>query len=152
MCLRVECAVSTSILKEFVCFQGPAPAVPDQSYGLGGADTAGNSPGNLCVRVSPRHTPFTMRSSALFYRTFKFLDDFPFNVTCAWCCIAICGVGGSLTSLPVHRYVGEIISDAEADVRENDSYLFNLDSKVGISAHESHQILLANFRTNLKCN
>uniref|UniRef100_A0A671QB51 Histone-lysine N-methyltransferase EHMT1-like n=1 Tax=Sinocyclocheilus anshuiensis TaxID=1608454 RepID=A0A671QB51_9TELE len=28
-------------------------------------------------------------------------------------------------------YVGEIISDAEADVRENDSYLFSLDSKVG---------------------
>uniref|UniRef100_A0A8C7LI69 Histone-lysine N-methyltransferase EHMT1-like n=1 Tax=Oncorhynchus kisutch TaxID=8019 RepID=A0A8C7LI69_ONCKI len=31
----------------------------------------------------------------------------------------------------VCEYVGEIISDAEADVRENDSYLFNLDSKVG---------------------
>uniref|UniRef100_A0A8C1AIM8 Euchromatic histone-lysine N-methyltransferase 1b n=1 Tax=Cyprinus carpio carpio TaxID=630221 RepID=A0A8C1AIM8_CYPCA len=30
-----------------------------------------------------------------------------------------------------NRYVGEIISDAEADVRENDSYLFSLDSKVG---------------------
>ncbi|XP_061119230.1 histone-lysine N-methyltransferase EHMT1 isoform X1 [Conger conger] len=30
----------------------------------------------------------------------------------------------------VCEYVGEIISDAEADVRENDSYLFNLDSKV----------------------
>ncbi|KAJ8339456.1 hypothetical protein SKAU_G00362420 [Synaphobranchus kaupii] len=29
------------------------------------------------------------------------------------------------------EYVGEIISDGEADVRENDSYLFNLDSKVG---------------------
>uniref|UniRef100_A0A8C7KWN1 Euchromatic histone-lysine N-methyltransferase 1b n=1 Tax=Oncorhynchus kisutch TaxID=8019 RepID=A0A8C7KWN1_ONCKI len=29
----------------------------------------------------------------------------------------------------VCEYVGEIISDAEADVRENDSYLFNLDSK-----------------------
>uniref|UniRef100_A0A8C1ALI8 Euchromatic histone-lysine N-methyltransferase 1b n=1 Tax=Cyprinus carpio carpio TaxID=630221 RepID=A0A8C1ALI8_CYPCA len=28
-------------------------------------------------------------------------------------------------------YIGEIISDAEADVRENDSYLFSLDSKVG---------------------
>jgi hypothetical protein len=38
--------------------------------------------------------------------------------------------------------VGEIISDAEADVRENDSYLFNLDSKVGISAT----------RINPKCN
>ncbi|XP_041706662.1 histone-lysine N-methyltransferase EHMT1 [Coregonus clupeaformis] len=31
----------------------------------------------------------------------------------------------------VCEYVGEIISDAEADVRENDSYLFNLDSKEG---------------------
>lgn len=30
----------------------------------------------------------------------------------------------------VCRYVGEIITDAEADVRENDSYLFNLDNKV----------------------
>uniref|UniRef100_A0A8B9HTG9 Euchromatic histone-lysine N-methyltransferase 1b n=1 Tax=Astyanax mexicanus TaxID=7994 RepID=A0A8B9HTG9_ASTMX len=35
------------------------------------------------------------------------------------------------TVLPLCRYVGEIISDAEADVRENDSYLFSLDSKVG---------------------
>ncbi|KAJ8379703.1 hypothetical protein SKAU_G00004810 [Synaphobranchus kaupii] len=31
----------------------------------------------------------------------------------------------------VCEYVGEIISDAEADIRENDSYLFSLDSKVG---------------------
>ncbi|KAG7480473.1 hypothetical protein MATL_G00056510 [Megalops atlanticus] len=31
----------------------------------------------------------------------------------------------------VCEYVGEIISDAEADIRENDSYLFNLDNKVG---------------------
>uniref|UniRef100_A0A8C2KPA0 Euchromatic histone-lysine N-methyltransferase 1b n=1 Tax=Cyprinus carpio TaxID=7962 RepID=A0A8C2KPA0_CYPCA len=31
----------------------------------------------------------------------------------------------------VCEYIGEIISDAEADVRENDSYLFSLDSKVG---------------------
>uniref|UniRef100_A0AAY4CX14 Euchromatic histone-lysine N-methyltransferase 1b n=1 Tax=Denticeps clupeoides TaxID=299321 RepID=A0AAY4CX14_9TELE len=30
----------------------------------------------------------------------------------------------------VCEYVGEIISDAEADVRENDSYLFSLDSKI----------------------
>lgn len=29
-----------------------------------------------------------------------------------------------------HRYVGELISDAEADVREDDSYLFDLDNKV----------------------
>ena len=29
-----------------------------------------------------------------------------------------------------HRYVGEIITDAEADKRENDSFLFTLDNKV----------------------
>lgn len=29
-----------------------------------------------------------------------------------------------------NRYVGELISDAEADVREDDSYLFDLDNKV----------------------
>ncbi|RXM92773.1 Histone-lysine N-methyltransferase EHMT1 [Acipenser ruthenus] len=31
----------------------------------------------------------------------------------------------------VCEYVGEIISDSEADVREDDSYLFDLDNKVG---------------------
>ncbi|KAL4623291.1 histone-lysine N-methyltransferase EHMT1-like isoform X1 [Arapaima gigas] len=31
----------------------------------------------------------------------------------------------------VCEYVGEIISDAQADIREDDSYLFNLDNKVG---------------------
>lgn len=47
-------------------------------------------------------------------------------------------VGGGTRS-PAHtqnqflsnRYVGELISDAEADVREDDSYLFDLDNKVG---------------------
>lgn len=29
-----------------------------------------------------------------------------------------------------HRYVGELVSDSEADVREEDSYLFDLDNKV----------------------
>lgn len=33
-----------------------------------------------------------------------------------------------------HRYVGELISDAEADVREDDSYLFDLDNKVSRSS------------------
>lgn len=36
----------------------------------------------------------------------------------------------SLPSLFVCRYVGELISDSEADVREEDSYLFDLDNKV----------------------
>ena len=35
--------------------------------------------------------------------------------------------------LPPLRYVGELISDAEADVREDDSYLFDLDNKVNLS-------------------
>ena len=30
----------------------------------------------------------------------------------------------------VFRYIGEHISDAEADAREDDSYLFDLDNKV----------------------
>ncbi len=29
-----------------------------------------------------------------------------------------------------HRYVGELITDADADKRENDSFLFTLDNKV----------------------
>lgn len=29
------------------------------------------------------------------------------------------------------RYVGEIISEGEADMRQNDAYLFSLDDKVG---------------------
>lgn len=36
-----------------------------------------------------------------------------------------------MSSPPRPRYVGELISDAEADVREDDSYLFDLDNKVG---------------------
>lgn len=48
-----------------------------------------------------------------------------------------------LTFLFLHRYVGELISDAEADVREDDSYLFDLDNKVNllklcISKHGHH--------------
>lgn len=35
-----------------------------------------------------------------------------------------------LPFLFVRRYVGELISDSEADVREEDSYLFDLDNKV----------------------
>lgn len=35
-----------------------------------------------------------------------------------------------VTCCPSRRYVGELISDSEADVREEDSYLFDLDNKV----------------------
>lgn len=40
-----------------------------------------------------------------------------------------------LLCFPVQRYVGELISDAEADVREDDSYLFDLDNKVSLSTY-----------------
>jgi len=32
----------------------------------------------------------------------------------------------------VCRFAGEIISDGEANIRENDSYMFNLDNKASI--------------------
>ena len=46
-----------------------------------------------------------------------------------------CGIWGVLGCFEcvfwgARRYVGELISDAEADVREDDSYLFDLDNKV----------------------
>lgn len=31
---------------------------------------------------------------------------------------------------PSNRYVGEIVSEAEAEMRQNDAYLFSLDDKV----------------------
>ena len=34
------------------------------------------------------------------------------------------------TIVYVYRYIGELITDAEADSREDDSYLFDLDNKV----------------------
>ena len=40
------------------------------------------------------------------------------------------GFGVNLCGFGLFRYVGELISDAEADVREDDSYLFDLDNKV----------------------
>lgn len=35
-----------------------------------------------------------------------------------------------MAHLPLNRYVGEIISEAEAEMRQNDAYLFSLDDKV----------------------
>lgn len=34
-----------------------------------------------------------------------------------------------------NRYVGEIISEAEAEMRQNDAYLFSLDDKVKVNAY-----------------
>lgn len=36
------------------------------------------------------------------------------------------------SNLSVCRYIGELISDSEADGREDDSYLFDLDNRVGL--------------------
>lgn len=38
----------------------------------------------------------------------------------------------------VCRYIGEIISDCEADTREDDSYLFDLDNRVSVSMHKKN--------------
>lgn len=35
-----------------------------------------------------------------------------------------------MARLFLNRYVGEIISEAEAEMRQNDAYLFSLDDKV----------------------
>ena len=47
-------------------------------------------------------------------------DVFFFSPSSDWC----------ETDLHCFRYVGELISDSEADRREDDSYLFDLDNKV----------------------
>lgn len=46
------------------------------------------------------------------------------------CCRGGGVLPGVLTRPASCRYVGELISDSEADVREEDSYLFDLDNKV----------------------
>lgn len=92
-----------NINAERVCFsQGPAPAVPDQSDGLGGPDTTGNSSGDLCVRVSPRRTPFTMHSSALFCCKFLMISHAMSSV-CGAALIFVVLVGPDPTSCPQVR-------------------------------------------------
>lgn len=55
------------------------------------------------------------------------------GVTCSGvACSGPAAVGRVTYSAP-HRYVGELISDSEADVREEDSYLFDLDNKVTLA-------------------
>ena len=39
-----------------------------------------------------------------------------------------------------YRYIGELISDSEADGREDDSYLFDLDNRVGDRSGEIDHI------------
>lgn len=48
----------------------------------------------------------------------------------------------------IQRYVGELISDAEADSREDDSYLFDLDNKVSSSSFHLVNIPMTSPRLN----
>ena len=43
------------------------------------------------------------------------------------------------------EYTGELISDTEADAREDDSYLFDLDCKVRTSLANIFHLLLSSF-------
>lgn len=87
--------------------QGPSPALQNREDGLGGSSSAGYSSGKLHLRVR------------------VFLQEHA--------SVVICKVRmETFLSWPC-RYVGELISDAEADVREDDSYLFDLDNKVSIT-------------------
>ena len=47
------------------------------------------------------------------------------------------------------RYAGELISDAEADKREDDSYLFDLDNEVIIAKDKSRTLKLAGTRQSV---
>ena len=42
-----------------------------------------------------------------------------------------CGFPSLYMCMIYYRYIGELISDSEADGREDDSYLFDLDNRVG---------------------
>lgn len=49
------------------------------------------------------------------------------NLFSRWCCCPC-------------RFAGEIISDGEANVRDNDSYMFNLENKVSDVVLTSHSV------------
>lgn len=49
-----------------------------------------------------------------------------------------------------NRYVGEIISEEEAEMRQNDAYLFSLDDKVSIS-NTFKLLSSAGYSVSLKC-
>lgn len=44
--------------------------------------------------------------------------------------------------MAICRYVGEIISDCEADTREDDSYLFDLDNRVSVYLQAKTTVVL----------
>ena len=48
-----------------------------------------------------------------------------------------------------HRYAGELITDAEADRREDDSYLFDLDNQVRLSPCFALSILVLCYCLNI---
>lgn len=88
--------------------QSSSSALQDREDGLGSSSSAGYSPGKLHLRV--RAVARRAHSSLLSFEKSDVAND--------------------ASLLCPHRYVGELISDAEADVREDDSYLFDLDNKV----------------------
>lgn len=47
------------------------------------------------------------------------------------------------------RYIGEIISDTEADTREDDSYLFDLDNKVRTSISLGINLIVCDIQMTL---
>lgn len=51
--------------------------------------------------------------------------------------------------LRLNRYVGEIISEAEAEMRQNDAYLFSLDDKVKYKQHYYTESL---FKNGCRCD
>lgn len=93
--------------------QSSSSALQDREDGLGGSSPAGHSPGKLHLRVRAA---------------------FPLGNTASFFLYERSEVENKVVSLFLHRYVGELISDAEADVREDDSYLFDLDNKVNLSS------------------
>lgn len=93
-----------------VCFQSAATALQDTEDGLGSEGHAGYPSGNVHLRV----------------RTLNRI----LSLNCMKYSRGSCTLSFSLPVPCFHRYIGEIITDAEADKRENDSFLFTLDNKV----------------------
>lgn len=84
---------------------------------------------------------------------FHSVDQFSFYITSLFlaqdenCCLNVCLLGWGVRSLAeipegsfLCEYTGELIPDSEADDRDDDSYLFDLDCKVTWSAISNQQM------------
>lgn len=125
-------------LTELFCFQLPTSTCEDQWAGLGCENSHRYSSGNFYLRVSPvdsisclviRENNILLPLCQCAYRLSPLS---PFSSAC---------VVDWLISLVSYRYIGELISDSEADRREDDSYLFDLDNKVGYSVRVTKDLL-----------